>query len=154
MPQLEKIMKALTQWNPWSELDEFSNRLASKLGRDEKSTSRTAGNWVWAPLVDVSENKDEYLIKAEVAGLEKDEIKISQDKYNLIISGERKEEQDNKGHRHHTKERFYGSFIRSFSLPEDVDASKIKAELKNGVLLLHLPKDESVKARPVAIEVS
>lgn len=146
-------MKALTQWNPWKELDEFSNRLSSHLGHENRDPRRTE-NWVWAPLVDVSEDKDEYLIKAEVPGLEKDQIKISQHKYNLIISGERKEEVQSKNSRHHTRERFVGSFMRSFTLPEDVDATKIKAELKNGVLFLHLPKDESVKPRPVAIAVS
>ena len=72
-----------------------------------KTTSgNSRANWVWTPLVDVSETKDEYLIRAEVPGLEKDQIKISQDKYNLVISGERKEESENKDERHHTKERF------------------------------------------------
>jgi len=142
------------QSDPWRELETFSNRLSSHLGHEGKSSkSNERGNWVWTPLVDISENEEEYLIKAEVTGLEKDQIKISQDRYNLIISGERKEEAESTDERYHTKERFHGSFMRSFTLPEDADASKIKAELKNGVLSIRLPKDEALKPRPVAIKV-
>jgi HSP20 family protein len=105
----------------------------------------------WSPLVDISEDEKEYLIKAEIPEMKKDDIKISVQDNVLSISGERKYEKDEKGKKYHRVERAYGSFVRSFTLPEDADGSKVGAEYKDGVLKVHLPKSE--KAKPKAIEV-
>jgi HSP20 family protein len=105
----------------------------------------------WSPLVDISEDEKEYLIKAEIPEMKKDDIKISVQDNVLSISGERKYEIDENGKKYHRVERAYGSFVRSFTLPEDADGSKVGAEYKDGVLKVHLPKSE--KAKPKAIEV-
>jgi HSP20 family protein len=101
--------------------------------------------------VDISEDEKEYVIKAEVPEMKKEEIKINVQDDVLSISGERKYEKEEKGKKYHRVERAYGSFMRSFTLPEDADGSKVNAEYKDGVLKVHLPKSE--KAKPKAIEV-
>jgi HSP20 family protein len=137
------------------ELEEMEKRLSTIFGRapvvtsGEKKEALTVAEW--SPLVDITEDDKEYLIKAELPEMKKEEIKISVHEDVLSISGERKYEKEEKGKKYHRVERAYGSFVRSFTLPEDADASKINAEYKEGVLKLHLPKSE--KAKPKAIEV-
>ena len=91
------------------------------------------------------------MIKAEIPEMKKEEIKINVHDDVLAISGERKYEKEEKGKKYHRVERAYGSFMRSFTLPEDADGSKVNAEYKDGVLKVHLPKAE--RAKPKAIEV-
>jgi HSP20 family protein len=143
-----------TRWNPFKEIEDMEKRLSSFLGRtsvsggDKKEAITVAE---WSPLVDISEDDKEYLIKAEVPEMKKEEIKINVHDDVLAISGERKYEKEEKGKKYHRVERAYGSFVRSFALPEDADGSKVSAEYKDGVLKVHLPKSE--KAKPKAIEV-
>ena len=105
----------------------------------------------WAPLVDISEDDKEYVIKAEIPEMKKEDIKLNVNDDVLTITGERKHEKEEMNKRYHRVERSYGSFMRSFSLPEDADGTKVAAEYKDGVLKVHLPK--SAKAKPKAIEV-
>ena len=105
----------------------------------------------WSPLVDIEESEKEYLIKAEIPEMKKEDVKIAVQDDALSISGERKSEKEEKGKKYHRVERSYGSFLRSFTLPDDADGTKITAEYKDGVLRLHLPKSE--QATPKAIEV-
>lgn len=143
-----------TRWNPFKEIEEMEKRLSSFFGRtpvstgDKKEAITVAE---WSPLVDISEDEKEYLIKAEVPEMKKEEIKINVHDDVLAISGERKYEKEEKGKKYHRVERAYGSFLRSFALPEDADGSKVNAEYKDGVLNVRLPKAE--KAKPKAIEV-
>jgi len=155
-----KVMSGLTRWepttrwNPFKELEEMEKRLSSFFGRtpvstgDKKEAITVAE---WSPLVDISEDEKEYVIKAEVPEMKKEEIKINVQDDVLAISGERKYEKEEKSKKYHRVERAYGSFMRSFVLPEDADGSKVNAEYKDGVLKVHLPKSE--KAKPKAIEV-
>jgi HSP20 family protein len=143
-----------TRWNPFKEIEDMEKRLSNFFGRtpvpggDKKEAISVAE---WSPLVDISEDEKEYLIKAEVPEMKKEEIKINVHDDVLAISGERKYEKEEKGKKYHRVERAYGSFVRSFTLPEDADGSKVSAEYKDGVLKVHLPKSE--KAKPKAIEV-
>ena len=143
-----------TRWNPFKEIEDMEKRLSSFFGRtpvpggDKKEAITVAE---WSPLVDISEDEKEYLIKAEVPEMKKEEIKINVHDDVLAISGERKYEKEEKGKKYQRVERAYGSFVRSFTLPEDADVSKVSAEYKDGVLKVHLPKSE--KAKPKAIEV-
>jgi len=105
----------------------------------------------WSPLVDITEDEKEYLIKAELPEMKKEDVKLRVENEILTISGERKFEKEVTGKRHHRVERSYGTFMRSFSLPEDADGSKVSADYKDGVLKVHLLKSE--KAKPKAIEV-
>ena len=142
------------RWDPFKELEEMEKRLATLFGRvplrseGEKEAMTVAE---WSPLVDITEDEKEYLIKAEVPEVKKEDVKLTIQDNVLSISGERKYEKEEKGKKYHRVERAYGSFMRSFTLPEDADGSKVSAEYKDGVLKVHLPKSE--KAKPKAIEV-
>lgn len=105
----------------------------------------------WAPLVDVAEDEKEYLIKVEIPEVKKDDVKVVVENGTLTISGERKAEKEEKGRHFHRVERHYGRFERSFAVPDNADPDNVKAEFKDGLLRVHLPKNE--KARPKQIEV-
>ena len=105
----------------------------------------------WKPLVDVTEDANEYLIKAELPEVKKDDIKVTMDNGYLTISGERKFEKEDK--KLHTMERFYGSFERSFNLPAEVKEEDINAEFKDGLLMLHMRKTEVPHSQQKQIEI-
>jgi len=145
----------LVKWNPLKELEDVSNRLNSLFGRlpvradtaQEKVTD-------WVPIVDVSENDAAYLIKGEIPGVKKDDVKVTIEDGMLTMRGERKQEKEDKGEKYHRIERSYGSFVRSFRLPEDADETGIKAEFKDGLISVTLPKTEKAKSKPKEIEVT
>ncbi len=150
-------MNALTRWNPFREMEDMQRRVSSlfdwspfrrgSLTAEEENITATE----WAPLVDISEDDKEYLIKVELPEVQKDNVKVTVESGTLTISGERKAEKEEKGRKFHRVERFYGRFERSFSIPDDAEADSVKAEFKDGVLRVHLAKSE--KARPKQIEV-
>ncbi len=105
----------------------------------------------WTPAVDIIEDEKGYLIKVELPEVRKEDVKVTVESGTLTIAGERRAEKEEKGRRFHRLERFFGSFERSFSLPDDADDSKVNAEFKDGVLRVYLTKSE--KARPKQIEV-
>ena len=105
----------------------------------------------WAPLVDISEDDKEYLIKAELPEVKKEDVKVTAEEGTLTITGERKFEKEEKGKKYHRVERAYGSFVRNFSLPDDASPGKVTAEFRDGVLSVHLAKTQ--KAKPAHIEV-
>jgi HSP20 family protein len=145
----------LTRWNPLRELEDMEKRLSTIFGRAPMTASGEKKEAItvteWSPLVDISEDDKEYVVKAELPEMKKEEIKINVHDDVLSISGERRYEKEEKGKKYHRVERAYGSFMRSFTLPEDADGSKVNAEYKDGLLKVHLPKSE--KAKPKAIEV-
>ena len=108
----------------------------------------------WAPVVDISEDDKEYVIKADLPDVKKDDVKISVQDNVVGISGERKYEKEEKGKKYHRIERAYGRFMRSFTLPEDADGSKIAAEYKDGVLQVRLPKSEKAKPKTIEVKIS
>ena len=144
----------LVRWDPFRELEEVSDRLNRMFARP--AAARTNGKETmivadWAPSVDISETEGEYQIKAEIPDVKKEDVKVTLEDGVLTIQGERKHEKEEKGKKFHRIERSYGSFVRTFSLPDVIDEEKVKADFKDGVLNLHLPKSE--KAKPKAIEV-
>ena len=108
----------------------------------------------WMPAVDISETADAYRIKADLPEVRKEDVKVSLEDSTLTIQGERKQEEERKGVRFHRIERSYGSFMRSFTLPEDADEAKISAEYKDGVLHVHLPKCEKPKPKSIEVRVT
>ncbi len=144
----------LTRWDPFKELEDMQSRLASMFGRlpvrkDGGKETMTVAEW--APLVDIVEDEKEYLIKAELPEVKKEDVKVTVQDDVLTIAGERKYEKEEKGKKYHRVERAYGSFERSFTLPEDADGTKVNAEFKDGILKVRLAKTE--KAKPKSIEV-
>jgi len=147
-------MNALTRWDPFKEMDDLQKRLTSIFGLAPGRAANGKEDMTvaqWLPLVDITEDDKEYLIKAELAEVKKDEVKVTVENGVLTISGERKFEKEEKDRRYHRIERAYGSFTRSFSVPDDADDAKVGAEFKDGVLTVRLAKSE--KARPKSIEV-
>jgi len=147
-----------TEWNPVRDLQEFENRLVGLFGRapvrtnGDKEEALTVAEW--APLVDITEDEKEYLVKAELPGIKKEEVKVCVENGVLSISGERKIEKEEKTKKIHRVERAYGRFERSFSLPEGADGTKITAEFKEGVLKVRLPKAENAKPKAVTVTVA
>lgn len=128
----------LTHFNPFTDMESFFSRARQDLDRDFPLQNIAQSDWM--PAVDVNESDDEYLITVEVPQVKKDDIKIQVQNGMLNISGERKyENEDKKAHR---IERFYGTFQRSFRLPDNVKEDKIDAVHKNGLLYVSLPKSE------------
>lgn len=150
-------MKLITRrnvWDPIQELNDLQNRVNSILGRtllrpENSEESLTLADW--APVVDITEDEKEFVIKAELPGLKREEVKVTLEEGVLSISGERKTEKEEKNKKFHRVERSYGSFLRSFTLPEGADASKVKAEFTDGVLNVHVGK--APKAEPKTVEV-
>ena len=146
-------MNALTKWNPFRELEEIQNRLGSLFGRTPMRGLGEEAMTVseWTPLVDITEDDKEYLIKAELPEVKKEDVKVTVENGTLTITGERKFEKEEKGKKYHRIERAYGSFMRSFTLPEGAAGDKVSADFKDGVLKVHLPK--SAEAKPKSIDV-
>ena len=147
-------MNVVTRWDPSREMEELQNRLSNFFGRtparlgDTKEESMTVAEW--APLVDITEDEKEYIIKTELPEVKKEDVKVAVENGLLTIVGERKfEKEENK--KYHRIERAYGRFVRSFIVPDYVEADKVSAEFKDGVLKVHLPKSE--KTKPKQIEV-
>ena len=137
-------------WNPVRELDEFQNRLSTFFGGPAwRSKEGNFGSW--APAVDIIEDDKEFLVKADLPEVKKEDLHINVENGMLTIHGERKFEREDKKKRYHRTERSFGSFTRSFSLPDGSDSTKIRAEFKDGLLQVHIPKSET--ARPKQIEV-
>jgi HSP20 family protein len=153
----EKIMKTLTTWNPLREMEEFQNRFGTFFGGFPTFPFRFPKNGErfkmpdWSPLVDIIEDDHEYLFKADLPEMKKDDVKVTIENGVLYISGERKTEKEEKKRKFHRLERFFGTFERTFTVPEDADPTKIVAEFRDGVLQVHLPKRPMPK--PQAIEV-
>ena len=108
----------------------------------------------WAPALDVQEDKDKFTVKVEVPGLKREDIDVSLQDDALVISGERKSEKVEEGVEVHRQERFYGRFQRALTLPERVAADKVKADYKDGVLTVMLPKTEEAKPKKIDVSVN
>ena len=140
------------KWEPFRDIDDMFDRFfADGMRRWPRVSNEERRVFDLAPADDVSETDAEYLIKAELPEVKKEDVKVTAETGTLTIMGERKFEPEAKGRKYHRVERAYGSFGRSFSLPEDASPTRVTAEFKDGVLTLHLVKDE--KAKPQQIEV-
>jgi HSP20 family protein len=108
----------------------------------------------WAPALYVREDKDNYVVRAELPGLKREDIDVSLQDGALVISGERQDEKVEEGVEVHRQERFYGKFQRALTLPEPVAADKVKADYKDGVLTITLPKTEEAKPKKIDVSVN
>ena len=149
-------MNTLTRWDPFKEMDDLQKRLTNLFGlsaaRHPVNNGRediTVAQWL--PLVDITETEKEYQIKAELPEVRKEDVKVTVEGGVLTVSGERRFEKEEKDKKYHRIERGYGSFNRSFGVPEDADHANVSAEFKDGVLTVKLAKSE--KALPKAVEV-
>jgi HSP20 family protein len=149
-------MSTLVTWNPFRELDEVQNRLGSFFGGSFNRLGNGDGGLklaAWSPQVDITEDDKEYLVKADLPEIKKDEVKVTVENGVLSISGERKSEKEEKNKKYHRIERSYGGFERTFTMPEDADSAKMKAEFKEGVLRVHVPKNPVAQPKKIDIKV-
>ena len=123
---------------------------------------QSSGRWfcshrivaAWKPVADISETDSEYVIKADLPEVSKEDVKVTVDENVITISGERRKEAEHKDEKVHRVESFYGQFSRSFRLPDDADIDGIKAESRNGVLKVRVPKTPAAKPRTVEVRVN
>jgi HSP20 family protein len=144
----------MVRWDPFRELESFSNRLNRFFNQPTPGSSDDATFADWSPAVDFEESDREYLVKADVPDVQKGDIKIGIDNGVLSVEGERQQTKEEKTKKFHRIERAYGSFVRRLVLPTDVDQQHVTAELSNGVLRIHLPKSASAAPRAVQVQVS
>ncbi|GAB4368816.1 MAG: Hsp20/alpha crystallin family protein [Deltaproteobacteria bacterium] len=146
---------ALVRWkDPIGELSSIQERMNRLFGEAFGPTLASEEGWSrgWEPAVDIYDADDAIVVKAEIPGVERDQVSVEVKDGVLTLKGERKFERDVKEENYHRIERSYGSFQRSFTLPSSVDPDKVRASLKNGVLEVTLTKKE--QARPKQIRIS
>jgi len=145
---------AITKWDPFRDimvLRDRMNRLFEDLVSSPKFEDTDIIQSTWSPAVDIYETENELVLTAELPGVEEKDVEIKVEDNTLSLKGERKFEKETREENYHRIERAYGSFYRSFSLPNYVDQDKISAEYENGLLKIHMPKKPEVKPRKVKI---
>lgn len=153
-------MLGLVRYQPkrnWARLpgiQEFQNEV-EKLFDDFFTTAslEPTGERNWTPAVDIIEENDKYLLKAELPGIKEKDIRLNVENNTLTLQGERKEEKEIKEGKCHRTERFYGTFYRAFQLPNNLETDKIKAHYKDGILEVELPKSAESKPKQIEIKV-
>ncbi len=145
---------SIVRYDPFRELrslNEEMNRLFSlSVPRSFEDEGFARGSW--NPSVDIYENKDQIVLEAELAGMKREDFDLTIENNVITLRGERKFEKKEENDNYHRVERAYGSFVRSFTLPQTVSGEKASAEFKNGVLRVALPKREEVKARRIEVK--
>jgi HSP20 family protein len=147
---------AIVRWEPLRDLmtsqrgiDRLFKEAFTPFYDEGESSTRT-----WAPPVDIYETENDIVLKAELPGMDPKDVEVKVEDNTLYLKGERKFEKEVRNENYHRVERSYGSFARSFSLPNSISAEKVKAEFKDGLLTLTLPKREEAKPRTIKIDVS
>jgi HSP20 family protein len=142
---------SLIRFEPLKEFDDLFTRYSPLLGRWPREAAAGGEATQWRPVANIAETDGEFVIKAELPEVKKEDVKVTVENGVITISGERKYEQEHKDEKTHRIESYYGQFSRSFSVPESVDVAAIRAETKDGVLKVRLPK--KAPDRPKALEV-
>ncbi|SFR65735.1 heat shock protein Hsp20 [Marinobacter daqiaonensis] len=150
-------MANISRWNPISEFEDLLDRYNRHFGlprapgeREGKDLFRRSD---WAPAVDIRETGDSFVIDAELPGMRKEDVKVTVHEGVLTIQGERKQEEETDSEKLHRVERVYGSFLRRFTLPDNVDDNSVKASFNNGVLSVTLKKTEPAEPKSIEVEV-
>lgn len=150
-------MNSIARWNPFREMEDLQSRVLNALNlgpvrRGEGQESITVTQW--APLVDITEDDAGYTITAELPEVKKQDVKVTVENGVLTVTGERALEKEEKGRKYHRIERAYGSFARSFALPDDADPAKVTAVFKDGLLKVLVAKAEAARPKQIEVKVS
>lgn len=151
-------MNGMTRWDPFQELQSWGERMSRLIG-SERMPVRARGSeeeglayGTWTPPVDIVEGKDRIQLKVELPGFKEDQVNLTVEDGLLTIRGERKFERENTEENYHRIERSYGSFVRSFTLPNSVEQNRIQATFADGILNIDLPKREETKPKQIPIK--
>lgn len=146
---------ALIRWEPFGDVDTLFNRLMSSglAGLPRMALQNTGTKVDWAPSADISETEKEYVIRAELPAVKKEDVLVTVDEGVITIKGERKQKKEDKNEKIHRVETFAGSFERSFSLPDNTNTDAITCDSKDGILTVHIPKSEMPKQKPKQIAI-
>jgi HSP20 family protein len=149
---------AIVRWEPIRDLMSLQERMNRLFDESFRGTRGNEEDWAlggsWAPAVDIFEKDGNIVLKAELPGIDPKSVDVRVENNVLTLRGERKFEEEVKRDNFHRVERAYGTFTRSFTLPTAVDTGKIKADLKEGVLKVTLPKREEAKPKQIQVEVA
>lgn len=149
----ERFTRSPVQWNPMREFEDMAARMNRLLDRNAAGAEETLLTGAWSPIVDIQESDKEYLIKAELPEVKKEDVKVTVKDGVLALEGQRHQEKEEKN-KFHRVERSYGQFLGCFAMPEDVDPKSVRADFKDGVLNVHLVKSESAKAKGVEFAIN
>jgi HSP20 family protein len=158
----EKEIRAVTPWRPFTDLTRWEREMDRMMddffGRRMRPWwpdrwFRTDEMEIKAPVVDIFEEKDEIVVKAELPGMSKEDVAVNLTDHTLTIKGEKKREEEVKEENYYRSERSYGSFLRTLELPRDIQPDKVKASFKNGVLEVRMPKTEEAKTKEIKVKV-
>jgi len=144
----------LIRWNPRRDLFNWPvrmNRLFEDFFHPTVFSGEDTALWNWQPNADIYETDDHFVVTADLPGVDKKDISVDVKDRVLILSGERSSEKEEKDKHYHHKERIYGKFERSFTLPADVDPEKVKAEYKDGILKIEIPKPAERKPKQITV---
>ena len=144
----------LIRFEPFRELEDMTNRLNRLFGRLPAAPPDTEMFADWSPAMDVQETDAEYLIKADLPAVKREDVKVSVEDGVLTVEGEKKLEKEEKNKKFHRIERSYGKFVRRMAVPGDVDQLKVEADFKDGVLNVHMPKSPTAKPRSVDVRIA
>ncbi len=149
----------LVKWDPFGELENVSKQLTRILGSSFPARTGSGSSEVltmadWAPTVDITETDTAYMIKGEIPGVDKEDVNVTIEDGIITMRGERKQEKEEKDKKFHRIERSYGSFLRSFRVPDDVDETAVKAEFKDGMINVTLPKSGKAQAKLINVSIT
>jgi len=137
----------------WREIDDILNRYTRAMGQPQAGSQEVIATGDWVPLVDIAETDKAFEIKVEIPDVNKEDVKVTVDNRVLTIWGERKQEKEEEGKKFHRVERYYGIFTRSFTLPDNVDETKVTASFKNCMLNLQIQKAVVAKHKVIEVKV-
>ncbi len=145
---------SLVRWDPFADVENLFNRMMPRLGGSSRLALEGDGGVTveWSPSADISETDKEYMVRADLPGMKKEDVKVTFADGVLTIQGERKQHKEETTEKYHRVENYYGSFSRSFSLPDNIKADAIRCETKDGVLSVHIPKAEQKKPKEISIQ--
>ena len=145
---------SIIRWEPFRSMEDYFGRMPSLFDRWQRQLDTNGdARLEWSPSVDISETDGEDLIRADLPAVKKEDVRVTFDDGMITVSGERKQKKEEKGEKLHRVESFYGKFTRSFSLPINVDSTSIKAESRDGVLTVRIPKTGTEQKKATEIKV-
>ncbi len=145
---------SIGSWDPFGSIERDIDRLMRRSFRRLPQLSEGNGGVTeWSPSADISETEKEYIVRADLPAVKKEDVKVTVNDGVLTLEGERKQKKEERSERVHRTETFYGSFLREFSLPANADANAITCKTEEGVLTIHIPKKTIEKPKQIEVKV-